>query len=328
MTRMTTMQANAPSLFIVCVLAVGHSSPAPAQSIRIEGASAGSEVAKLASAEFQKARKGASYVVTGVSGSETALNRLCGNQIDIANTARPALKEELSACTKAGAELIELPIAFDSVVVVVNARNAFVQSLTLAQLRLMWGEKARGKIVRWNQVDPRFPAAPLKLLGPDPRYEQAGIFTETVLGPGQEPRRDTMTSVDDRILVQAVARDIYALAYVSYPTFDDHRGSIRSVPVVAAENAKASAGEVALSRPLFLYANARSLQKPGVREFVEFALANGERLAKSARYQPLTAASYRLGLAHLRNAKTGSAWDGAVPVGVTRQDVEKRMAAL
>jgi phosphate transport system substrate-binding protein len=79
---------------------------------------------------------------------------------------------------------------------------------------------------------------------------------------------------------------------------------------------------------LFLYASVRSLQKPAVREFVEFTLANGERIARAGRYTALSASSYRLGLAHVRSGAKGSAWDGVVPVGVTQKAVEMRMAAL
>jgi phosphate transport system substrate-binding protein len=303
----------------------------------MDGTSSGAAISKLAAEEFQKTRKEAFRFAVGISGSGGGLRKLCGNEIDLAVAARPISREEISACQKADAAFIELPIAFDTVTVVVNPRNSFVQSLTLAELRTMWGGAAQGKIVRWSQVNTQFPNAPLKLLGPDSRYEQASVFTEAILGQGQRVRRDYMTSVDDEVLVQGVARDVNTLSYISYPTYLENRGRLKVVPVVSgATGAKASTSpevgaaetEGSLRRPLFLYVNVKSLERPLVRDFVEFTLANGVQIAKAARYRPLTGNAYRLGLAHVRNLTKGSAWDGSVPVGITAAEVEKRLAAL
>ncbi len=81
-------------------------------------------------------------------------------------------------------------------------------------------------------------------------------------------------------------------------------------------------------RPLFLYVNVKSLDNHEVREFAQFILANGRQLATTARYVPLTEAIYKVGLEHLRNRSTGSAWGGAVPVGLSPAELQKRQAAL
>lgn len=319
---------------VLATIGLGVNRDSLAQAVRFESASAGAAMAKLAAKEFHQIRKGALAFVPGISGSGGALGKLCRNALDIAGTERPMLSEEIASCRKAEVEFVELPIALDAVVVVVNRRNAFVHDLTPSELRTIWQESAQAKIVRWNQVNAQFPDAPLKILGPDRQYEQASVFTEAILGRGKLPRRDYMASADDSILIRGVSRDVNTLAYVSYPTYLDHRDSLRAVPLVSDEG-RAAVGRSAgrsdansmLARPLFLYVNANSLEKPLVREFVEFTLLNGARIAKATRYQPLSAGAYKQGLVHLRNAVTGSAWNGSIPVGVTGAEVEKRLAS-
>ncbi|HMH16543.1 MAG TPA: substrate-binding domain-containing protein [Burkholderiales bacterium] len=331
------MRIRAFPLLVATASISGLSSGSYAQAIRVDGASAGTAIGKLAVEEFQKIKKDALHLVPGISGSAGGLRKLCANAIDVANSARPMLKEELAACQKAGMEFIELPVAFDAVTVVVNRRNDFVTSLTVDELKRVWGVSAQGKVVRWSQVNARFPNAPLKLLGPDSQYEQANTFTEAILGPGQPARHDYMASVDDRVLVQGVARDVNTLSYLPYAIYLENRGTLKLVPIVSSTNgaaanpspeATASEAYALLVRPLFLYVNAKSLEKPMVREFVEFTLMNGKRLVQAARYTPLSEAAYKLGLAHVRGRSIGTAWGGTVPVGVTPGEVEKRLATL
>jgi phosphate transport system substrate-binding protein len=324
--------ASLALLFAASAVARG----ACAQIVRVEGASAGSEVVRIAAEQFLKTKKGTVRVTTGISGSGESLRKLCGDKIDIVNASRPISQEELAACQRTGMEFIEIPVAFDAVTVVVNSRNAFVSALSPAELKKMWEASAQGKVVRWSQINPGFPGAPLKLLGPDSQYERASTFTEVILGQGQAARRDYMTSIDDGMLVQGVARDVNALAYLSYPIFLENRSKLKAVPIVPEHGGPALSpspesivsGAYALSRPLFLYVNRKSLDKTPVRDFAEFAISNGSWLAGEARYVPLSDGVYRLGLAHLRNRSTGTAWSGSIPTGVTPREVERRLATL
>src|SRR5438105_3510924 len=136
--------------------------------IRIDGAAAGGALAKAAAAQLGKAK-----VALGVSGSAGGLAKLCRGEIDVANSTRPIGKDELAACKETGTEFIELPVAMDAITVIVNPRNRFVESLSVEELRAMWRKDAQGKVVRWSQVNPAYPHAPLKLLGPQPRLQPA-----------------------------------------------------------------------------------------------------------------------------------------------------------
>jgi len=322
------------------LLAVGlcgfaaHGSLVQAQAVRVEGASAGFSISQAAAAEFRRGHAGA-VVTIGISGSGGALAKLCRGAIDLVHSARPILAAEIGACGKAEAPFIELPLAFDAVTVVVNRKNSFVQRLTLAELRTMWEETARARIVRWSQVNPQFSDAPIKLLAPDPQFESSSYFAAAILGPGKAVRRDHMTSVDDNVLIQGVARDLNALSYVSVASFLENRAKLRAVPIAASAGAEAVApspetiarGEYQpLSRPIFLYISTKSLARPEVAAFAEFYTANAERFAKGANYVPLTEGTYRAGQERLRRRVAGSVWNGTVVVGLSMQELQKREA--
>src|SRR6266446_2745986 len=304
-----------------------HWNLAQAQTVRLEGSSAGLTISQAAAAEFRRSHKDVAVSV-GVSGSGGALGKLCRGEVDMAHSARPILKAEIEACRKADVQFIELPLAFDAVTVVVNPKNSFVQSLTLGELRAMWEETAQGKIVRWSQVNARFPDAPLKLLAPDAQFDGSNYFLAAILKPGQSPRRDYMGSVDDNVLIQGVARDINTVSYLPVATYLENRTKLRAVPIAASAAAEAvtpsleaiASGQYQpLSRSIFLYVNAKSLARSEVAAFAEFYAANAAWLAKGANYVSLTEGAYRAGQERLRRRIAGSVWDGAVPVGLSLQ---------
>lgn len=329
------MRAN--SSFLLTASLLGLAVPctcAHAQTIRIEGSSAGLTISQTAAAEFRRNHKDVGLTV-GVSGSSGALGKFCRDELDLAHTARPILKAEIEACRKADIEFIELPLAFDAVTVVVNPKNSFVRSLTVDDLRAMWEESAQGKVRRWNQVNPRFPDAPLKVLAPDAQFDGSNYFLAAVLKPGQSPRRDYMGSVDDNVLIQGVARDVNTVSYLPIATYLENRAKLRAVPIAAGAGAQAVApspenianGQYRpLARPIFLYVNARSLARAEVAAFAGFYAANAARLARDARYVSLSDSTYQSNQERLRRRIAGSLWNGAVPVGLSMQELQKREA--
>ena len=327
------MKPNTSSLFTISLLALA-ACPALAQSVRIEGSSAGLTISQAAATEFRRSHDKVALSV-GLSGSGGAFAKLCRGDADLVHSARPILKAEIGACGKADIQFIELPLAFDAVTVVVNPKNSFVQSLTLPELRAMWEQAAQGKVVRWNQVNAQFPDAPLKLLAPDAQFDSSNYFLAAVLKPGESPRRDYMGSVDDNVLIQGVARDVNTVSYLPVATYLENRAKLRAVPIAPSAQAQAvepSAEAIAggqyqpLSRPLFLYVNVKSLARPEVAAFAQFYAGNASRLVKGANYVPLAESAYQAGQKRLRQRITGSVWEGAVPVGLSMPELQKREA--
>ena len=83
-----------------------------------------------------------------------------------------------------------------------------------------------------------------------------------------------------------------------------------------------------LSRPIFIYVNAKSLQKPEVKAFVEFYNRNAERLVKEVKYVPLPAKAYSYNLETVVKARVGTKFGGENKVGLTIEELMKLEAKL
>lgn len=307
-----------------------------ATGIRLAGAPAGYAISKGAVDGYRKQRPTATVTEPGIKGTAASFHGLCAGQLDAVHVSRPIQKDELAACAQARVEFIEVPIAFDAVTLVTNTRNTFLDRITVEELRKLWGAAAEGKVLRWNDINARWPAAPIRLFGPERLADETHYFNDAILGKDQASRADYTGSIDMNIVLHGVTRDANSLAYVPLAYYLGNTQRFKAVPVVGSagvavtptvENVAAGRYQP-LSRPLFLYVNAQSLQREAVREFVEYYLANGSRFAALANYVPLTAASYREGVASVKNLKRGTAWAGTVPVGLTLETLQKKQAAL
>jgi phosphate transport system substrate-binding protein len=242
----------------------------------------------------------------------------------------------MEACRKAGIKFIELPVAFDALSVVVNPKNTWVQSLTVADLKKMWEPSAQGRISRWNQVRPEWPAEPLALYGPGADSGTFDYFTEAVTGKAKASRGDFAASEDDNVIVQGVESNKNALGYFGYAYYIENKQRIRAVPVVnkAGKAVMPSLEAVVdgsyepLSRPLFIYVSEAATQRPEVREFIDFYLTDGAELAKEVGYVPLPDTAYQLARKHFKEKKLGTVFGGTPEVGVTIDDLLAREGKL
>jgi len=316
-------------VFLLCSTVVTQGQP-----VRLQSSSAAHPLSQRIAGDFAAAG-GKVKIELGDSGSAEALRRLCAGEADFAVVSRPIIKVELAQCAKVEKTFVEVPIAFDALAVVVNPRNSFLAALSVEELRTVWTAEAQGKLVRWSQINSRYPDQPLKLYAPDARAERGNYFNEAILGAGREARRDFSASADDDVIVQAVARDADALGYVPLSYYAANRKRLKAVPI--ARTAGGSAAEPSLdsiaagqyqplSRPLFMYVSAKSLERAEVSAFAEHYLQQVRRIAREMNYVPLADATYQAGEQRLRKRSVGSRWDGTVPVGVTLESLHKRFA--
>ena len=322
------------SLKIAAVVAgVFASATVHAQAlVKIDGSSTVYPITEAVAEEFQKMKKNAVKVTVGISGTGGGFKKFRRGETDISDASRPILKKEMEDCAKAGIKYVELPIAFDALTVVVNPKNTWIKQLTVAELKMMWEPSAQGKITRWNQVNPAWPDAPLKLFGPGADSGTFDYFTEAVNGKSKSSRGDFTASEDDNVLVQGVSRDNNALGFFGFAYYDENKGKLNAVPIVNPKGKAVTpsieavmAGEYEpLARPIFIYVSAKSMEKPEVREFVEFYLKEGGKLAKEVKYVPLGAADYKHALENFTKKKTGTGFGGVAEVGVKVSDLLKR----
>ena len=81
-----------------------------------------------------------------------------------------------------------------------------------------------------------------------------------------------------------------------------------------------------LSRPIFIYVSKKSLDKPEVKEFVEFYLKQASQLVKQVKYVPLPPSAYATGSEHVKKGKIGTVFGGEPEVGIKIEDLLKREA--
>jgi len=329
-------------LFGVCVLALALGIwhlPAPeaqqAPLIKIDGSSTVFPVTEAVAEEFQKSKRGAVRVTVGISGTGGGFKKFCRVETDIQDASRPILKEEMEACAKQGVKYFELPIAFDALTVAVSPANTWVKSLTVADLKKMWEPAAQGKITRWNQVRPEWPDAPLKLFGPGADSGTFDYFTEAVVGKAKSSRGDFTGSEDDHVLVQGIANDKNALGYFGFAYFEANRSKLKAVPIDGGKGpVEPSLDNVLkgvynpLSRPLFIYVNVNSTERPEVKEFVNFYLKNAGKLAAQVKYMPLPDKAYAMTQERFSKVQLGTGFGGVPEVGLPIEDLLKRQPKL
>jgi len=140
--------------------------PAYSQIVKIDGSSTVYPISEAVAEEFQKSKKGAIKVTVGISGTGGGFKKFCRGETDISDASRPILAKEMKVCAEAGIKYVELPVAYDALTVVVNPKNTWIKEFKVEELKKMWEPVAQGKVTHWNQVNPAWPNAPLKLFGP------------------------------------------------------------------------------------------------------------------------------------------------------------------
>ena len=318
------------------LLATPLVSQAQQKIVKIDGSSTVYPITEAVAEEFQKANQQQVKVTVGISGTGGGFKKFCRGDTDISGASRPILKGEMEECRKTGVEYFELPVAFDALTVVVNPRNTFIQQLTVPELKKIWEPGAQGKVTRWNQVNPQWPDQPMKLFGPGADSGTFDYFTEAVVGKAKSSRGDFTASEDDNVLVQGVSRDVNGLGYFGYAYYVENKDKLRAVPIVnprgqavAPSMEAVEAGSYApLSRPIFIYVSSKALEKPEVKEFVQYYLRHGGALAKEVKYVPLPAKSYQLAWEHVQKGKKGTVFGGSAEVGVTIEELLRREAKL
>lgn len=302
--------------------------------VKIDGSSTVFPITEAVAEDFQIAKRGAVRVTVGISGTGGGFKKFCRNEIDIVNASRPITQLEMEACKETGVQYIEMPIAFDALTVVANPKNTWSKTITVEELKKIWEPSAQGTITNWNQINPDWPDKKIKLYGPGADSGTFEYFTEAVVGKAKSSRGDFTASEDDNVLVQGVASDIYALGFFGFAYYIENSKKISAVAVdngsggVLPSTASVENNSYKpLSRPIFIYVNAKSADKAEVTEFVNFYMQNATELVKEVKYFPLSKEVYNLNLEHLNKKKLGTVFKGT-GTNIKLEDILKLESSL
>jgi phosphate transport system substrate-binding protein len=306
--------------------------------VRVDGSSTVFPISEAVAEEFRLAT--GRHVTVGISGTGGGFQKFCRGEADISNASRPISEVEIAACRQAGIEFIEVPIAYDGIAIVANPRADWIDTITLTELKQLWEPSAQGIIRRWNQVRASWPDRDIRLFGAGVDSGTYDYFTQAVVGREGASRGDFTASEDDNVLVQGIRNDELALGFLPFAYYfenrhqlrlvavDDERGDNGSGPVLPDMDTIRSGTYQPLSRPVFIYVAVPSLDRPEVREFMDFYLEHAGELAAEVGYVDLGAEGYRLVARHLASRRTGSAFEhGGAQVGVTLEALLARERA-
>ncbi len=280
-------------------------------SVSIDGSSTVFPIVNVMAEDFGNAHPEV-RIVANKSGTGSGMQKFARGEIDIATASRPIETKEVEALTAAKVEFVEIPLAYDGVTVIVHPTNP-ITHLSHEQLRAAW--QVNPSINDWASLGGE--SGKISFYGPTDNHGTFEVFTEAINGTKGNIRRDVQANQDFNVVVQSVAGDPRGMGYVG---LDYYLENLDKVKAVAVDGVKPTPESIAdgtyapLSRPLFLYISKRAMERPEIREFVQYALGDGGRSAViEAKYVPLTKEALAAVQKHVAHGRTGTLFSSAKP---------------
>ena len=287
-------------------------------TIAVAGSSTVFPISEAVAEEFSKAnpRVRVNVASTGTGAGGRAMCQ--EGTIEVWDASRPAKQEkEVDVCAENGTELIELPVAFDALSVVVSPDNDWASCLTVDQLKTIFGPDSEGKVTNWNQVDPSFPDQRLRIYGPTTASGTFDYFTEAIMGESGSHRGDLdLATEEDPLIANGVKASPGGIGYFGLAYLEQYQSLVRAVTVenpatgecVEPGAVTVESGQyLPLARPIFIYVDKGEMEsRPEVRAFVDFYLNEAPNLVTEVGYVPLPASAYQWGKDRAANGVTGS----------------------
>ncbi|MCX7904720.1 MAG: PstS family phosphate ABC transporter substrate-binding protein [Caloramator sp.] len=285
------------SALLIAVTALSFSACAKqeklAGTIKIDGSSTVYPITQAVAEEFNKENPDVNITV-GISGTGGGFKKFVVGETDINDASRKVKDEELEKAKANGIEMMELEVAYDGIAVVVNKDNNWVDDITTEELKMIWDKDS--KVVYWSDVRPEWPKEKIKLYGPGTDSGTFDYFTAEINGEEKRIRTDYTASEDDNVLVQGVAGDKYAMGFFGHSYYEENKDNLKALKINGVEPTTENIRNGSykpLSRPLFIYVNTKSLERPELKAFVKFYLEKAKDLVEQVGYVPLEDAKYQ-----------------------------------
>lgn len=288
-------------------------------AVTLDGSSTVFPIAQAMAEDFGQSNPMCQLTVNK-SGTGSGFQKFVRGELDMADASRPIEPKEDADLKAKGMQYLEIPIAFDGVSVIVNPQNTWVDKLTMQELKRAWNSKST--VTFWSDIRPTFPHEQIEFHGPTENHGTFEYFTEAVNGADGDIRKDCQKDQEYTAIVQSVAGDRDAIAYVGFNYYDQNNDKVKIVPVdsgkgpvIPTEATIADGAYTPLSRPLFFYASKQAYDaKPQVRAFVQFALsAKGAGDVKESSYVALPQEMHNAVVRRVDLEQSGSVFEGVMP---------------
>lgn len=252
------------------------------KSISIKGSDTMVHLTSTWAEQYMSQYPDAQISVTG-GGSGTGIAALLNGTTDICASSREIQDKEKELAAQKKIDLVEYAVARDGLAIIVNPANP-VTELSMEQLRKIF----IGEYVNWKDMGG--PDLPIIVLSRESSSGTFVFFQEFVLNKADyTPRARLLAGTS--ALVQSVASDKGAIAYVGLAFALEAKATVKMVGVKSADDAPAvlpsdetvRTGHYPVARPLYLYTNGTS--SPEAKSFVDFCLSEaGQKIVTETGY--------------------------------------------
>lgn len=281
-------------------------------TILISGSSTVEPISARVAEEFSKANPGVGLTVEG-PGTGDGFKKFCSGETDISDASRPIKDKEIDACKEAGIEWIELYVAIDGLSVLTSPGNDRATCVTFNDLYSLTGPESTG-FGKWSDASDlaqeiggvsaaNYFDEDLVITGPGEESGTYDTYVEFVIedlaeerGVDAASRPDYVASPNDNVIIEGIAGSEYSLGWVGYAFFAENTNKVTALEVndgesgcVAPSADTIASGEYPLSRPLFIYVNAKKVvDSPALTAFVDYYMSEaGLAQVANAGYVPL-----------------------------------------
>lgn len=231
-------------------------------------------------------------------GTGAGFERFCkSGETDIANASRAIKSSEIENCKAIGRTPVEFRVGTDALAVVVSSQNTFVADVTIEELGMIFGDKAK----KWSDIRPDWPNEDILRFTPGTDSGTFDFFVEEVI---QKPNKieklddakkivlaasNLQLSEDDNVLVQGVEGSPYAIGYFGFAYYKTEAKNLKAVSINGVEpnEQTAESGKYPLARPLFIYSDPKIMKdKPQVAAFINYYLTTVNDVILDVGYFP------------------------------------------
>lgn len=275
------------SVLMVVPLLSGCQQPQPPDPrkltpmVSVEGSDTMGDLLKVWSQEFMKNNPDVPVSIN-IGDTSQGIAALIARTTDLASASRDLTDEEVVLAHKHKVRLRKVPVARDSVAVIVNADNP-VNDMTLAELKAVF----TGEISNWSKVGGN--DEKIDVLARETGSGTSKFFLSHVLKRSTIAKSAT-TVPSIETMMETIANNKNAIGYAGMEALGEKPGKIKSLKLqlitdgtAVGATAASAIGGYPLSRPLFMFMDHDA--KPSAQKFIDFCLsAEGQKLVEKAGY--------------------------------------------
>jgi len=248
--------------------------------VSVEGSDTMGDLLKVWAQEFMKANPDVPVSIN-VGDTSQGIAALIGRTTDLASASRDLTDQEVVLAHKNKVRLKKVPVARDSVAIIVNAENP-VNDLTMAELKSVF----TGETSNWSKVGGN--DAHIDVLAREEGSGTSKFFISHVLKRSKITKSATsMPSIE--AMMETIANNKNAIGYAGMEALGES-GKVKSLKLqlidggtAVGATAASAIGGYPLSRPLFMFMDHDP--KPSAQKFIDFCLSqDGQKLVESAGY--------------------------------------------